>query len=154
MTRLILILLFTASLNAQTFMKIATEGNSTASSTNTLTLPAGATYQFGTAGHFCDPVTVTKATTISPIYVTSFTCTVNGVKTADPANGVVKEVDVEQAAGSQSVSVNGATVVVPAAKPKPVTCTSGTATTYTLTTSVTYNSGGFITAGSASVTCQ
>lgn len=140
---------------APVWVKVATEGSSTASAANSITLPAGTIYQFGTVGHFCDPVTVAQTTTISPVYVTSFKCTVGGVATPDPANGVVKEVDVEQTASAQTVTVAGSPVVVTAAPAaKPITCSSSSAHTVTFTYSTTYSTPtGAITAASATATC-
>lgn len=124
--KLILILaLIAPTIHAQTFFKVAKEGDKFAA-TNPLTYRYGIAKGKTTTGVTCpcwSPSVVTKGaitTTVS-----------NGViAPVDPAPGLVKELDILETSVVQSVTVNGATVVIPAA---PVVASGGiTVTTSTI----------------------
>jgi hypothetical protein len=156
---LIVMVVISTTVHAQTWFKVTSEIGPTASSSNTLTLPKGTIYRFGIGTTYCDTVTLTAATTFSPVYFNSFPCTVKGVKVADPAPNITKEVDVQETAAAQVVSLNGGNVMVPAlpAPPPPADttgCTEGTATTYTPSFAVTFNSSGKITGYTIGITCK
>lgn len=103
--------LLVISAHAQTWYPVAPESTST-----TLTIPAGTTYQLGTAScavtsaaAWSAPVTVTAATTFNPLDWT------NGVfPFADPCNGTLKTFQVQEVAATQALTLNGASFTVPA----------------------------------------
>lgn len=107
------------------------------STTTAVVLPAGATYRFGDSVHnlWSVPVTVSQTTTLSPVCFPGAT-----FPFSDPDPGTVKELDVLQTAGPQTIAVTDLSVT-PAASvsqivpglvaPTAVPMTPGTA--YTLT---------------------
>lgn len=114
------------------------------SATTSVTLPAGTTYRFGTAN--CPvannaaswtQVTVTQATTISPVSMAS----TDPFPFSDPCLGTVKELDVLETSAAQTISVTNtaatpATVamVVPSTTPSTVVnATPGSSHTLTFT---------------------
>lgn len=125
--KILLFLLLTPFAAAQTWFKVVPENG-------TATLPAGATYQYGSGVKFCDAVKVTVSTTVTA--ANGGTCKVNGVVTADPDPNVVKELDVQEQAASFVVPVviNGvkSNVTVPAL-PAPPPPPPPVSTTITLT---------------------
>lgn len=107
------------------------------SATTAVLLPAGATYRFGDTANnkWSAPITVTQATTFSPVYFP------NGVfPFADPDPGFAKEFDILETATAQSVTVTNlstapasvAVVSVPGLV-APTTVPVGPGATYTLT---------------------
>jgi hypothetical protein len=103
-----------------------------------VTLPAGTTYRFGdyTNNKWSDPVTVTAATTISPVSMSGG----NPFPFSDPDFGTVKELDVLETTAPQTVAVTNlaaspattvSQVVPPLVPPTAVPVAPGT--TYTLT---------------------
>jgi hypothetical protein len=125
-------LLFAQTTPAPTWYTVTAE-----SSTVAVVLPAGTTYRLGdyTNNKWSDPITVTVATTFSPVYVPA------GVfPFSDPDQNVLKELDVLETTAPQSITVTNlaaspvATValVVPSLiPPSAVPMTPGTS--YTLT---------------------
>jgi hypothetical protein len=117
----------TTTTPAPVWSTIASEGNTS------VTIPAGATYRFGDKVNnlWSAPITVSVATTFSPIYIGIFPF-------ADPDPGTVKELDVMETTAPQTVTVinfNAGTtvaqVVPPLVPPAAVPLPAGTA--YTLT---------------------
>jgi hypothetical protein len=86
------------------WQSVASEGSSAATSP-VVKLPAGATWRFGHGSQWCDAQTVSAATAITVYYAAVPGCTVSGIATTDPAPGLVKELDVEQAATAELVTV-------------------------------------------------
>ena len=133
------LLLFAAGLHAQTatptWFKVAVDGQ-------TVTLPAGAVVRYGAAAG--SPIicgsssgkTLTADAWVMPKTPTaSFTADPSGLGlTADPAYCTVKEIDVQETAVAQTVTVNGQTVTVPALPP--------TTFTYTLACTATLPASG------------
>jgi len=108
------------------------------SSTIAVTLPAGTTYRLGdyTNNRWSDSITVSSPTTISPISMGG----PNPFPFSDPDQGVVKELDVLEMAGPQSITVTNlaaspvvsvAQIVPPLVPPTAVPVAPGTS--YTLT---------------------
>jgi hypothetical protein len=106
--------------------------------TTSVTLPAGTTYRLGdyTNNRWSDPITVSAPTTISPISMGG----PNPFPFSDPDQGTVKEFDVLETAGPQSITVTNlaaspavsvAQMVPPLVPPAVVPVTPGTS--YTLT---------------------
>lgn len=105
------------------------------STTTAVTLPAGTTYRFGdyTNNKWSAPVTVYAATTINPVYYSSFPF-------ADPDPGTVKELDVLETTSPQTISVTNAAItpattvsqIVPSVTP-PAAVPVTPGTSYTLT---------------------
>lgn len=81
-------------------------------------LPAGASYRFGDYANnkWSDPITVTAATTISPVRWP------DGFTFADPDPGVAKELDILETPAPQTVTVTDSGVVV--ATLVPALCTT------------------------------
>jgi hypothetical protein len=79
--------------HAQIWIKIATE-----STTVSVTLPAGATYRLGSGTSWSASMVVAGATTFSPLFFPS-----GEFPFADPAPGLLKELDVMEGAASQAV---------------------------------------------------
>lgn len=121
-----------ASTTAPVWSTIATE-----SSAISVTIPAGTTYRFGDTAHnlWSAPITVTVATTFSPIYYPA-----NVFPFADPDTGTTKEFDVLETTAQQTVTVTNIGVspattvsqVVPALVP-PSAIPLQPGTSYTLT---------------------
>jgi hypothetical protein len=107
------------------------------SATIAVLLPAGATYRFGDSANnrWSTPVTVTQATTFSPVFFPD-----NVFPFADPDPGSAKELDILETASAQSVAVTDlstspasvAAVSVPGLV-APVTVGVAPGATYTLT---------------------
>ena len=103
------------SAQAQTWAPVAPESTST-----TLTIPAGTTYQLGAAAcaatgsaAWSAPVTVTSATTFSPLSMS-----VSGVfPFNDPCAQTLKTLQVLETAAPQVLTLNGAAFQVPALAP-------------------------------------
>lgn len=115
----------------------------------TATLPAGATYQYGATGKFCDPIVVTSSTPPIVASNSSIPCTVKGVKTADPDPNVVKELDVQEQAASFVVPVvingvksNVTVPALPAPPPPPASTTQTLSCTATAIVTVTTPTSG------------
>jgi hypothetical protein len=117
---------------------IASEGNTS------VTIPAGATYRFGDKVNnlWSAPITVSSATTFSPIYIGIFPF-------ADPDPGTVKELDVLETTAPQTVTVvnfNAGTtvaqVVPPLVPPTAVPLPAGNAYTLTFSNFTTPASAG------------
>lgn len=100
-----------------------------------VTLPAGTTYRFGdyTNNVWSAPVTVSQATTISPVSMGNG----NPFPFSDPDPGTVKELDVVETSSTQSIVVTNlsnnttAALVVPALAVATTTTTASTTTTTT-----------------------
>ena len=113
-------LLIAFSAEAQTYSKIVSEG--TAVSAPVVTIPAGQTYRWGIGTKWCDPVTVSVATTITAYNFqlgtgTPPVCKVDGVATVDVDPNVIKELDGLETATAWIASV----VTPPATDPLAVT---------------------------------
>jgi hypothetical protein len=117
---------------ANTWTAIASENSGVS-----ITLPAGATYRLGDYTHnlWSAPITVSVATTFSPVYFPAGQFPFN-----DPDSGTVKELDVLRTVAPQTVSVTNTSVspatmvsqiVPPLAAPTAVPVLPGTS--YTLT---------------------
>lgn len=133
--RIFFALLLAPMLHAQTwYPKAVVPEGGTATLPATVAMPI--TYRYGAAGKYCDPITVTTST--PPIVASngSVPCTVNGVKTSDPAPNVAKELDVQEQTASFVVAtvINGAkgSVTVPALPPVTPPPPTGPATTATV----------------------
>lgn len=157
----ILFALTAGAASAQTWVLVAMEGSTLTS------MPVGTTWRFGSLGGsptsdpggFSASFVSTATNPKLPIYIyyTSFTF-------PDPDSGYPKGFYVAEGATAYTVGWTDTTgkaqtktipalvVVVP--PPVTKTCTNGTATTYTLTSSVTFNAAGFIIAGTPGMTCQ
>lgn len=123
--KLILILAIASPLTAQTWQKVANESDKF-SATTPLTYRYGIATGKTTTGVTCpcwSPSVTTKG---------AITTTVNNgvIVPTDPTPGLVKELDILETSVMQTVTVNGATVVVPAV---PVVASGGiTVTTSTI----------------------
>jgi len=157
--KILLLLLLSGTAFGQTWFKVTG-----ASQSATVTIPSGVTYRWGSPAQWCDSVTLTKTTQFKPITSSSFACTING---ASAPNTAGTELDILETASPIAVTVNGeaATVTIPAAAgstpPPPAAvpgtaayCSTGKAKTYTITTTATYNAAGFLTTGTAVMTCN
>lgn len=145
--------------SAQTWVLVAMEGSTLTS------LPVGTTWRFGSTGGGSDPggfsasfvSTATNPKLPIYIYYSSFTF-------ADPDSGYPKGFYVAEGATAYTVGWTDTTgkaqtktipaLIVVAPPPSTKTCTNGTATTVTWTTTISYNSAGFITGTTANPTCQ
>lgn len=101
----ILFLLLCPPLMAQTWFKVANEGD-------TVTSTAAITYRYGSGTLWTAPKT------------SSGTIAVSNATFGDPAPGVVKELDVLETSSAQTVTVNGSAVTVPASAPSATVSTA------------------------------
>lgn len=134
------LLFFALTGNAQTWFKVAAEDPSASA-----TLPAGTVYRLGSGTCWSDPVTVTKLLTLTVYWPTGI------FPFADPCPGVAKELDIQETATAQTVTVSGQAVTVPALPPPPPPPPAAPTVTGTYTCRVQIYSDGTFTADNCTV---
>jgi hypothetical protein len=151
---LLAILLTAPALHAQTATAATTpaplwETITGESTTIAITLPAGTTYRFGDSTHnlWSESITVSAPTTISPVSMSNG----NPFPFSDPDYGTVKELDVLETTGPQTISVTNlavspaatvAQIVPPLVPPTTVPVLPGTSYTLTFSNFATSTAAG------------
>lgn len=131
---LLALAILATSAHAQTWVKVASEGD-------TLSVPTIITLRYGAAkgtpyGCGTGPALAADAW-VTPKTATAVTTA--GLGVIDPANCYVKELDVLQTSAAQILTVNGKSVTVPALVVVVVTPPAPTVNTITFSTTINFN---------------